>query len=414
MGTFEAFPSASVTLHGSPQRPVAVVGVTHSQTCLVLRGHVSTLREAGFHVVLICSPGVLLDQLAAEEGAERVAISMNRGISPLADVVSFVRLLRAILRLRPDVAEFSTPKAGFLGAMAAFLCRVPTRLYMLRGLRLETATGFRRSLLLLSERVAAWCSHLVVCNSQSLRCQARALGIAPESKLRLLGSGSSNGVDIWRFSPGRDWIRPRLGIPSGAPVVGFVGRLTRDKGVPVLIDAFEQIVRVAPDAWLLLVGWFDQSEDALNDRERERILSHPRIVQTGFVADPAPYYRAMDVMVLPTWREGFPNVVLEAAASGVPVITTFATGARDAVLSGRTGLLVPPGNPERLASTVIGLLSDAELRRNMGMAARQWVTDWFGKERVHSLTLTLYRELLHHAAEPWVSALKKDTAAAAD
>ena len=134
-------------------------------------------------------------------------------------------------------------------------------------------------------------------------------------------------------SPERFAVRNILGLPKAASVVGFVGRLTRDKGLPELIEAFETILKSEAEARLLLVGWFDASEDALSPTMRTRILSHPRIHCTGFVADTAPYYRAMDLMFLPTWREGFPNAVLEAAATGIPVITTLSTGSRDSVVS---------------------------------------------------------------------------------
>jgi glycosyltransferase involved in cell wall biosynthesis len=197
-------------------------------------------------------------------------------------------------------------------------------------------------------------------------------------------------------------------------VVGFVGRLTRDKGVPVLIEAFESVLEDLPNAWLLLVGWYDHSEDALTPEERARIDGHPRVVRTGYVADTAPYYRSMDVMVLPTWREGFPNVALEAAATGIPVITTLATGARDAVVAGRTGLLVPTGNPQALASSVIRLLSNQELRHSMGSAARRWVTERFVESRVLAHTVALYHEALRGAERNRVSALEKHSAAAAD
>jgi glycosyltransferase involved in cell wall biosynthesis len=177
-------------------------------------------------------------------------------------------------------------------------------------------------------------------------------------------------------------------------VVGFVGRLTRDKGLPELLEAFDAILAARPDAHLLLVGWFDASEDALNDDLRSRISKHPRIHLTGFVADTAPYYRAMDVMVLPTWREGFPNAVLEAAASGIPVITTLATGSRDAVVPEVTGLLIPPGYPEAISESVLQLLRDPERCRRMGKAARAWVLDHYVNGRVLRRTVRYYKSLL--------------------
>ena len=375
--------------------PTIVVGVTHAQTCLVLKGRLRTLREAGFRVTLVCSPGTLLDCIAGNEGVASVAIPIKRNIAPLADVISFVRLWRLLRKIKPDMVEFSTPKAGLLGTLAAMLCGVPSRVYMLRGLKLESATGLKRLILLAAERLAAACAHSVLCNSESLRAQAFALGIAPARKLHLLGNGSSNGVDSVRFSPGRSGVHTRLGLARDAFVIGFVGRLTRDKGLPELARAFDDILRVEPKAHLLLVGWFDEAEDALEDGLRAYIENHPHIHWTGFVDDAAAYYRAMDVMVLPTWREGFPNAVLEAASTGIPVITTVSTGSRDAVVPEVTGLLIPPGYPEAITEAVLRLLHDPERRRRMGRAARAWVLEHYANGYVLGLTVAYYKSLLN-------------------
>jgi glycosyltransferase involved in cell wall biosynthesis len=379
--------------------PHIVVGITNSQTCLTLTGRLRALREAGFRVTLVSSPGELLDRTAEREGVQPIAIPMRREIAPLADIVSLVRLWWLLLRLKPDMTEFSTPKAGLLGTLAAMLARVPTRIYMLRGLKVEGTAGFKRRILLAAERMAAFCAQIVLCNSQSMRAEALAMGLAPADKLNLLGSGSSNGVDIKRFSPGPSGLRDRLGLPEEAPVLGFVGRLTCDKGLPELMDAFDTILKYEPEAHLMLVGWFDAAEDALCPRLRARIGNHPRIHCTGFVADTAPYYRAMDLMVLPTRREGFPNAVLEAAATGVPVITTIATGSRDSVVPEVTGLLIPPGYPEAISEAVLKLLRDPARRRRMGEAARAWVAEHYANERVLGLITGYYKSLLAPAAQ---------------
>jgi glycosyltransferase involved in cell wall biosynthesis len=278
------------------KRPLIVIGITHPQTCLILKGRLRALSESGFRVVLISSPGAFLDDLAAREGIESLAIPMKRGIAPISDLVALCRLLRALYRLRPDITEFSTPKAGLLGSLAGLICGVPHRVYLLRGLRLETASGFKRAILRVTEQLAAACSHIVLCNSESLRDQAISLRLAGAGKLQLLGHGTSNGVDVERFTPGASNLKHRLGIPARAPVIGFVGRLTRDKGVPELIEAFDVILESSPETRLLLVGWYDNSEDALPQKLRDRIEQHPRIVRTGFVRDTAPYYRAMDMI----------------------------------------------------------------------------------------------------------------------
>ncbi len=374
--------------------PTILIGVTHAQTCLVLGARLRALRNAGFHVLLLSSPGPLLDSTAAHEHVERIELSMQRSIAPFADLVSFYRLWRLIGKCRPDLVEFSTPKAGLLGTLAAWLRGVPRRVYMLRGLKLESTSGLKRRILLAAERLAARRAHAVLCNSESLRAQALALRIAPLSKLRVLGEGSSNGVDIDRFSPGPSAVREQLGIPHNVPVVGFSGRLTCDKGLPELCEAFDLILRAEPSTRLLLVGWFDVAEDALDPGLKAQILCHPRIHCTGFVPDTAPYYRAMDVFVLPTWREGFPNVVLEAAATGLPVVTTESTGARDSVLPEITGLLIPPGHPEAIYEAVMKLIRDPQRRACMGQSARAWILEHYVESRVVGMTVDYYKSLL--------------------
>jgi glycosyltransferase involved in cell wall biosynthesis len=170
--------------------------------------------------------------------------------------------------------------------------------------------------------------------------------------------------------------------------------LTRDKGLPELVEAFDAILVAKPQAHLLLVGWYDASDDALGHDLRSRIKNHPRIHLTGFVADTAPYYRAMDVMVLPTWREGFPNAVLEAAASGIPVVTTLCTGSRDSVVPEVTGLLIPPGYPVAIREAVLQLLRNRERRCRMGEAARAWVLKNYVNGSVLGLTVRCYQSLL--------------------
>ncbi len=371
-----------------------VVGVTSAQTCLVLRGRLRALREAGFDVTLISSPGWLLERTAVEEGVSSQAISMERGFAPFADMAAFLGILWFLLRHRPKLVDFSTPKVGLLGCTAAWLLRIPHRVYTLRGLKLETSRGWKRHTLLLSERIAAGCADVVLCNSRSLLEEAAAMGIAREKKFFLLGEGSSNGVDTERFHPGRTALREMMDIPAEDAVIGFVGRLTRDKGVPELLMAFDAILDIHPQCWLLLVGWFDASDDELDGHWKAHIADHPRIRHTGFVANVEEYYRAMDFFVLPTHREGFPNAVLEAAASGLAAITTESTGARDAVLPEITGFVVPPENPAAITEAALLLLKDEPRRRKMGEAARAWAVERFSQKAVLGLAVEFYRKLI--------------------
>jgi glycosyltransferase involved in cell wall biosynthesis len=377
----------------SHQRPHVVLGITSAQTCLVLKGRLSALREAGFRVTLISSPGKLLDDLARDEGADRVHVPMERTIAPLHDTLALIQICWHLWRLQPDVVEFSTPKAGLLGTIAAWLTRVPRRVYLLRGLKLEAAQGPKRIVLQVAEWLTMTCAHAVLCNSQSLRNTALHLHLAHADKLHLLGRGSSIGVDVAHFSPGVSTIRRELSIPEEARVIGYVGRLTRDKGLPELIEAFDAVLCAVPDAYLLLVGWWDQSEDAISLALREKILNHPRIRFTGFVENTAAHYRAMDVFALPTLREGLPNVALEAAATALPVITTEATGARDAVVHGITGLLISPGSVHSLEEGLLHLLRDSDKRQKMGVAGRQWVRAQFARKDVLAANVQFYQGL---------------------
>jgi len=379
--------------------PHIVIGITSAQTCLVLKGRLRALRESGFRVTLISSPGELLDEVGFTEGIATVALSMEREIAVFRDLVSLLRMWQLLRRLKPDVVEFSTPKAGLLGMLASRLTGVPRRVYFVRGLKLETATGIKRRILHAAERLSAACSHRVMCNSESLRYRVGELGVAPEGKLKLLGAGSSVGVDLSHFCPRGVNVRDRMNIPKKAAVLGFVGRLTRDKGIPELLEAFEDIQRFKQDCYLLLVGWFDSSEDAVNEDLRRKIVSHPRVICTGFVEDVAPCYRAMDVLILPSMREGFPNVVLEASACGIPVITTLSTGAKDAVVPEVTGLLIPSGRPEAIVEASLRLLGDVELRRRMGSCGREWVMAQFSRKKVLDRNVRFYKELL---ADPTV------------
>jgi glycosyltransferase involved in cell wall biosynthesis len=223
----------------------------------------------------------------------------------------------------------------------------------------------------------------------------------PEAAAKFKPKASTSLHDLWKVLwRWRQLIAVIEGALLFACILYFVGRLTRDKGLPELIQAFDTIQRAEPAARLLLVGWFDAAEDAVSDDLRAHICNHPGVICTGFVDDTAPYYRGMDVLVLPTWREGFPNVVLEAAATGIPVVTTECTGARDSVVPEVTGLLIPPGYPDAIAEAVLKIIRDPERQGRMGKAARAWVLEHFLEERVLGLAADYYRSLLESAPIP--------------
>jgi sugar O-acyltransferase (sialic acid O-acetyltransferase NeuD family) len=322
---------------------------------------------------------------------------MEREIAPVKDLVSLWKLYRTIRRIRPYIVDAGTPKAGLLVGIAAWLARVPCRVYTLHGLRLETVVGPKRLLLTLTERIAAACSHRVFCLSPSLRDRVIAFNLASEDKTLLLKSGGF-GVDPEQFSPSAapaevENLRHRLGIPNGVPVIGFVGRFVKDKGVQQLLEAFGLLRQTYPEIRLLMVGEFEQG-DRIEAGLRLYIENTPAIIRPGFVSDPALYFRLMDVLVLPTHREGFGQVSAEAQASGIPVVTTTATGAIDSVINEVTGLLVPVGDSNALADAVGRLLSDDALRAIMGRAGRKWMENDFCPQVVREHRVKLYRDLM--------------------
>jgi glycosyltransferase involved in cell wall biosynthesis len=388
---FPTLANPSVKLLYIVTAPQAVPGL--------LRGRLRSMRESGFDVTVICSPGVEAEATARGEGVRFIAVAIDRGISPWRDLVALGRLWQLIRRLRPDICHVGTPKAGLLGGVAAFLARVPCRVYTLYGLRFETVSGWRRRLLVVLEKVACATAHRVLCVSESLRQAAISKRLAHPSKTLVLGAGSPNGVDAQQFAPtlarrnAALHKRRKLGIPETAPVIGFIGRLVRDKGVVELVEAYNQLRRSRPDLHLLLVGPYE-SLDALPRHTRQAIESDRRIIHAGFVSEPAIHYHIMDVLILPSHREGFPTVILEAGAAAKPVVAAAATGCVDAVLDGVTGCLTPVGDSEALSQAVARLLDAPDEAGSMGLAGQRRVVASFNQVSLWRATANLYWAML--------------------
>lgn len=371
----------------------------------LLRGQLRFLSERGFDITLITSPGADLARIAEREGVTILTVPLEREIDLLQDLRALWQLFWLLRKIKPTIVNASTPKAGMVGMLAAWLAGVPVRIYLLRGLRAETATGLKRLILGISERIATLCAHRVVSVSASLQQLYSQLRLAPSHKLTVLGGGSSNGVNTKRFllqsvtAARVAEVRQQNQLPSNGKVVGFVGRFTRDKGIVELLGAFEQLLKSMPDLHLLLVGMFEEgdpvSEDVVN-----RIKSHPQITVTGFVADTAPYYHVMDIFAFPSYREGLPNAPLEAAMAGIPTVGFRATGVVDVILDGKTGMIVPTRSDTALAAALLPLLLNDSLRQSMGRAAQTWVINNYDATVVWEQWLDFYTSCLSFAGQP--------------
>ncbi len=372
--------------------------VTHPMTAeRFLCGQLQSLRETGYEVHLLASPGPALDRVGATAGISVHAVAIAREMRPWADLVTLLRLVRRLRRLAPDCVHASTPKAGLLGVVAARLAGVRHVIYLVRGLRLETARGLRRWLLQRAEQITASLATELFCVSPSLRDRYRELGLAGRRTLRVLGKGSSNGVDAGAFERARDpsirrSVRAELDLPGDAPVIGFIGRLTRDKGIADLHAAFELLRAEIPDAHLLLVGDFETGDPVGADLE-QTLHAHENVRRHPFTDEVERLYGALDVVALPSYREGFPNVPLEAAAAGLPVVGYRATGTVDAIEDGVCGTLVEVGDIPALSRALAEYLLNPGLRKQHGEAGRARAARDFDTRAIAQAWHAVYREL---------------------
>lgn len=344
------------------RRPRILLGATVDGSIGLMRGLPEKLVESGWEVHLVASPGPNLESYSGSDHIFAHAIWIERGPAPLGDFKVLLKLLRLMTSVRPDVVSVGTPKVGLLGTLAALAVPGAKRVYLLRGLRLETSRGLGRWLLWLAEAVTMRAATQVLAISPSLRDRAIEERLVSSSRILVVGPGSSNGVDLERYSASFEESaashRSRallLDLVPGVPVVGYVGRVCTDKGIGVLLEASRLLHERHIQHQLLVVG---APEGSWKTAFPIAVEAHPvRVVATGGVRNVHDYYPLMSVFAFPTYREGFGNVSVEAQACGVPVVATDATGARDTLQVGVGGLMVPVGDAEALAEALAEVLT---------------------------------------------------------
>jgi glycosyltransferase involved in cell wall biosynthesis len=381
--------------------PIKLVHITTvPQSLGFMTGQVAYLKRRGFDVRAVSSPGDLLGRFGCREQVEVHAVDMPRRITPVQDLVALFRIWKVLRKIRPHIVHAHTPKGGVLGMAGAWLAGVPVRIYHMRGLPFMTATGWKRALLMSSERVSCTLSHRILCISGSMRRAAIDLALCRPNKIVVLGHGSGNGVDAaQRFNDAsvtpaeRAAVRRRWNIPPGALVLGFIGRIVRDKGIAELAAAWSELRDEFPHLHLVLIGPHEK-QDPISEEVDRALRDDPRVHLLGEQNDTPPLYAIMDVLALPSHREGFGNVLLEAAGMKVPVVATRITGCLDAVQDGVTGLLVPPHDAAGLAGAVRRYLQDGSLRARHGAAGRERALRDFRPEGIWQATHREYLECL--------------------
>jgi glycosyltransferase involved in cell wall biosynthesis len=390
-------------IHKKESLRVAVLTTVPQTIAAFFEKQIEHLAAEGFDVHVISSPGSDLDNIAASAPIQRHGIYMERQPHPLRDLKSLWQLCVTFGRIRPHVVHAHTPKAGLLGMMAARIMGVPVRLYTVHGLPLETRSGRLRQVLEWAERLSSFCATRTYTVSNSVRERVIELGLCSASKVHILGDGSCSGVNVERFQAAdrnqeTRSLHQTLNIPADAPVATFIGRLSRDKGIQVLADAWNEVTTLSPSLHLVIAGEEDHT-DPVSPQAIGTLRNHPNVHMLGPVpAHEVPkLYAASNFIVLPSFREGLSQVALESGAAGLPIVASRVWGLVDPIVDGITGILVPARDPKALALAMARMANDQTLRQQMGMAAQDFVSAHFSEQRVNQLWIAEYQKLVRES-----------------
>lgn len=368
-----------------------------------LKHQIAALGAHGAKVSVVTSDEPEMSLLHGLSGVTCVAIDIPRSIEPWRDLCALIRLYQFFRRERIQIAHSTTPKAGLLVALAAYFAGVPVRLHTFTGQPWVTMRGIKRWLARASDKLIGKLNTRCYADSVSQKQYLITQGILDERKLSVIGAGSLAGVDMQRFDRNRftkeqrEALRRSLGIPQQSPVILFVGRITVDKGVHELLRAYSTIKAAGSDGHLVFVGRFDTDSGVAGSIKREDIERVPDTHWVGYTENPEIYMAIADVLCLPSYREGFGTVVIEAAAMGVPTIGTKIYGLIDAVEDGVTGLLIPPKEVESLSKALQTICSNLEFRRELGEKARCRASTLFNSGIINSKVISEYLSLLSTA-----------------
>lgn len=376
------------------------------------RGVLKKLNEK-YEVVALSSPGEEMQAIAEREGVRTIEVPMERHISLMKDLMALWRLVWVFRQERPVMVHSMTPKAGLLCMVAAWLTRVPVRIHTFTGLVFPTAVGMKRRLLMWTDRITCRCATFVIPEGEGVKKDLLDNGIT-DKPLRVLGFGNIRGVDMHYYSRRPEVMEKArlLAGDSGAlatdglrddSVITFlyVGRIVRDKGINELCEAFDRLSRESTSVRLWLVGPREDTLDPVSERTLDIISSNPAITYVGeiFGDDLLARYAAADCFVFPSYREGFPNTVLEAGAMGLPSIVTDINGSREIIVDNENGYIIPPKDTEALLTAMRRMMSDYRRRAYMAANARNMITCRYEQSFVRQCLFDFYDVVLEDEKE---------------
>lgn len=365
--------------------------VTVPQSLGFCREVMIKMRAMGYDMVAVTSPGPELDELRDKDGFHCVEVPMQRHISIVNDLKSLFRMIRVFRKEKPQVVHSMTPKAGMICMVAAWLTRVPVRIHTFTGLVWPTATGLKRKILMMTDWLTCACATHVIPEGQGVLNDLKNGGIT-KKPMKVLGYGNVKGVDMERFSPARFKATKNPDVFTFV----FVGRIVGDKGINELVEAFVKLHDKHKNTRLVLVGKYEHELDPVSDKTRKFIDSNDGIDACGpkYGDDLLQMYVDADCFVMPSYREGFPNTVLEAGAMGLPSIVTDINGSREIIENEKNGLIVPSKNANALYDAMERMLTDDKAREIMKSNARQIIESRFEKNFVQKCQIEFYEDIL--------------------
>ena len=371
---------------------------------VLLKGQLRFMASNGFDVKGVSSEGEELKEVIENEGIVMKAINMSRKITPFQDLKSLWEMWNFLRKEKPQIAHTHTPKAGIIGMLAARLAGVPHRLHTVAGLPLMEATGIKRKILNFVEKLTYSSATRVYPNSKGLYDFILQNNFTQSNKLKIIANGSSNGINTTFFSPAQVTeiekvaLREKLNIQPDDFVFVFVGRIVSDKGINELIKAFSELQAAENNEQigikLLLVGGLESDLDPLNPETLAEINQNRDIISVGFQQDVRPFFAISDALAFPSYREGFPNVVMQAGSMGLPSIVSDINGCNEIIVEGENGLIIPPKNVEKLKEKMLTLAKDKNLYAKLKENSRRMIENRYEQSVVWKALLEEYEGLL--------------------